>query len=345
MGVLREAVEADAEALAALLFRSPQAGRMVLGQDRSADVFARRRAFEGALTVVSEEDGELVATASCGLKRMLVGGEETLAAYVFDVAVDGRARGRGLAKRGLAELEAWARGRGAALLYAHVARGNEASVRTFTSSGYRVVRDLTNRVYPAFRDRPGPPEGARPIDDWDAAAELLVREGAGFDLVRPLTGERLRELWTSLPGWRPEDVWTTGRALLGLWDHSPVSRSIPLELPPEVRLLDLVGRVVRALRIPFPRAPRLGEPVAYGVLLGGAGDPEELGDLLGAVLDRARGRGLDVVITFHDAERRPSWTKAAFSVPDADHLVAKPLGAGPAERLGARPVRVDPVDL
>ncbi len=341
----REATASDAEELAALLFRSPQAGRMVLGQDRSADVFARRRAYDDPLTVVSDGEDGLAATASCGLKRVLVAGEELLAAYVFDVAVDERARGRGLGKGALGELEAWARERGAGLLYAHVLRGNEGSVRTFTSSGYRVARDLVNRIYPIFRERPGPPSEAGPIDDWDAAAELGVREGTGSDLVRPLTGDGLRELWTSLPGWRPEDVWTTGRALLGLWDHSGVSRSIPIELPPEVKLLDVVGRAVRTLRIPFPRAPRLGEPVSYGVLLGGAGDPEELGGLLKAVLGRARERGLDVVITFHDAERRPSWTKAAFSVPDTDHLVAKALGTGAAERLGERPVRVDPVDL
>lgn len=341
----REAARSDADPLAALLFRSPQAGRMVLGQDRSTDVFARRRAYDEALTVVSGADGDPVATASCGLKRVLVGGQETLAAYVFDVAVDERARGRGLATEALAELEAWARDRGAGLLYAHVLRGNAASVRAFTSSGYQVVRDLVNRIYPIFRERPGPPPEARPIEDWDAAAELLLRDGTGVDLVRPLTGDGLRDLWTSLPGWRPDDVWTTGSALLGLWDHSGVSRSIPLELPWEVKLLDVVGRAVRTLRIPFPRAPRSGEPLSYGVLLGGAGDPDELGDLLGAVLGRARERGLDVVITFHDAERRPSWTRAAFSVPDTDHLVAKALGTGPAERLGERRVRVDPVDL
>lgn len=342
---MRPARDADAAALADLLFRSPQAGRMVLGQDRSADVFARRGSYEDVHTVVADGDSGLVASGTCGLKDVSVAGEVVRAAYVFDVAVDPEARGRGLATALLADLEGWAGGRDAGLLYAHVLQGNEASVRTFTSSGYRIACDLTNRVYPVFRERPDPPPGVGHVEDWDAAAELLRSEAERFDLVRDVDGPGMQELWTSRPGWHAADVWQTPSSLLGLWDHSAVARAIPLELPIETKILDVVGRVAGVLQIPFPRAPRLGEPLTFGVLLGGVGDDAMLRRLLLAALGRAGERGLDVVITFHDARAQPSWTKAALSIPDTYQLVTKALGPGPAQRLGERPVRVDPLDL
>lgn len=338
---LRASRPEDAPALADLLFRSPQAGRMVLGQQRP-DVFARRLPYDEAVTFVADGESGIVATGTAATKTVLVDGAPATAAYVFDVAVDEAARGRGLAKRVLGAIEGWASDRDAAFLYAHVLRGNEASVGTFRSSGYRVEADLASRAYPAFGEREGPPSGARAIEDWDAAARVLAEGLAGYDLVRPLDGAGLRGLWTSLPGWRPEDVWTTGRAVLGLWDYSSVTRSVPLRLPPEVKALDALGRLARRLRVPFPRAPRLGEPMSFGLLLGGTGEDRGLRRLLRAALGRTRERSLDTLVFFHDKRVRPPWTRAAFSVADVYHLVAKPLG-GPVP--GTRPVWVDPVDL
>lgn len=339
---MRQARPPDAAALAELLLRNPQEGRMVLGQDRAPDPFARRRPFDDATTIVVDDDGGLAATGTCATKRVLVEGAEVTAAYIFDMAVDARARRRGLARRILEALEGWARGRDAAFAYAHVIPGNASSVTLFDRADFTTARELTGRVYPVFGRRPGPPEDARPVSDWDAAAVLMGAASARHDLVRPLDGDALRTLWTSLPGWRDDDLWTTQGALLGLWDHSEVARAVPLRLPPEVRALGVAGRVARGLRIPFPRAPELGRPLRYGYLVGGAGIPKELGRLLSAVLGRAGERGLEFVVHLHDRIERPRWTKAAFSVPDVYRMLAKPLG-GPAP--GDRPVVVDPIDL
>jgi len=340
--MIREATEADCPSLSALLAGSPQAGSIVLTQDRTPDVFARRRPYDARVTLVhADAAGDILATATCGTKTVLVSRRALTAGYVFDLAVVPHARRRGLAGKLLANLEDWARRQGAALLYAHIMDGNTPSLGTFRTAGYRPARTLVSRTYPVLRDV-GP--RARPLDDWDAAARLLGTSLADYDLVRPLDGNALRALWSSLQGWRSDDVWSTGSALLGLWDYSPVARAVPVSISRPLRVLSALATSASGV-LPVPRLPRLGQPIRYGLLLGGAGDPSDLETLFAATLTRARERHLDIVLFLHDSTLRPAWTKRAFSVTGAYHLVAKSLVPGAADRLGARPVWVDPVDL
>jgi len=343
--MIREATDADRPSLSTLLAGSPQAGRMVLTQDRTPDVFARRRPYDARVTLVhADAAGDIVATATCATKSVLVSRTAVTAGYVFDLAVVPRARRHGLAGKLLARLEDWARGRGAALLYAHVMDGNTPSLGTFGAAGYHVARTLVSRTYPLLRGVGSLPSAARPLDDWDAAARLLGTSLADYDLVRSLDGNALRALWSSLQGWNPDDVWSTGSALLGLWDYSPVARAVPVSISRPLRVLSALATSARGI-LPVPRLPRLGEPIRYGLLLGAAGKADDLAVLFAATLTRARERRLDIVLFLHDSTLRPAWTKRAFNVAGAYHLVAKSLVPGAADRLGARPVWVDPVDL
>src|SRR5207245_9005746 len=97
------------------------------------------------------------------------------------------------------------------------------------------TRKLVSRTYPLFCAVGEFPPGARPLEDWDAAAQLLRGSLVAYDLVRPLDGSALRTLWSALPGWRPDDVWSTERALLGLWDYSLVARAVPIRLTRPLR--------------------------------------------------------------------------------------------------------------
>jgi hypothetical protein len=270
-------------------------------------VFARCRPYDTRVTLVhADPGGAIVATATCATKSVLVAGT--------------------------------------ALLYAHIMDGNAPSLGTFRAAGYRPARMLVSRTYPLLRAVGQPLPEARPLDDWDGAARLLGASLGGYDLVRPLDGSSLRMLWSALPGWRPDDVWSTDRALLGLWDYSPVARGVPMRLSRQLRILSALATSASGILL-VPRLPSLGKPIRYGLLLGAAGDPEDLAALFVATLTRARERQLDILVFLHDATLRLAWTKRAFSVAGAYHLVAKSLVTGPADRLGARPVWVDPVDL
>jgi GNAT superfamily N-acetyltransferase len=339
--VIRAATEAEASALADLLFRNPQPGRLLIGQDRRPDFFARSRGFPEATTLVVDADDGPAATVTVARKDVAVRGAAVAVGYVFDLAVDEPARGRGHASALLTSAEAWARERGAALLYANIMGGNERSLAVFARAGYDERVEMRMRLFPIFRDRPAPDP---PPVDWELAARHLAGVAKTQDLAPVVTAERLRELWRRLPGWRDEDLWVTKSALLGLWDHRMVSRPIPLRLPVELRLLGVVGRLAALVGIAFPRPVEVGEPEEIGYVVGGLGDPAELQGLLLTVLGRAEERGLDVVAVAHEAGRRPAWARGAFSVAERYDIVARPLDAGlrPGSR---RPVWADPIDL
>ena len=350
---VREAGEADTEALARLLRAAPQAGRMVVAQDRTPDVFARRRPFARAGTLLVDApgagldaDGLPAAAVTVATKQVRVAGSWVRAGYVFDLAVAPTARRRGLAARLLDAAGQWAHDRDAALLYAHVVAENEPSCGVFERAGYRGAARIVTRIVPAHRSLPTPPPGRMAIDNWGRAAAILDAQQHDRDLAVPLDGDTLRRRWRELPGWRDDDVWSTGRSVLGLWDRRPVVRYLPASLPPEVRALAPAARVASTLRIPFPDAPRQGKPISTGYLLGGAGDDDELASLFRAALGRARERGLAHLVVFHDERTRPRWLRAAIQVPEIYLLMARPLGDAPwARELGRRPITVDPLDM
>lgn len=345
---LRAAAEDDAPALADLLRRSPQAGRLLVAQDRRRDVFARHRAYERSVTLLDDRGaGGLVATVSVAVKTVLVAGRAHTAAYVFDLAVDADARRRGHARQLLHAAEQWAREQGAAFCYAHLMPGNVASLAAFVAAGYRVAVEPVLRLFPTFRTRP-PAVGARPLradDAWEDAARLVSASRVSLDLAVTVDGPALQARWTGLPGQRPEDVWASGSAVLGLWDHSAVSRSVPLALPPETRTLARLAAAAGRLGVAFPRLPALGEPLHLAYLLGGAGPPRTVRQLFHGALGAAHRRGFDFLMAVHDPRARPRWLRGALHVTSTFALMVKPLTAGTSNSLGSRAVWVDPADL
>ena len=347
--LVRTALPSDNQALIGLIFRSPQAGRVVLGADRSPDFFARAAPYDESRVLVGEDDSGIVGTVACGLKVVLVQGRLQRAAYIFDLAVAAQARGRDYAQRLLAEAETWASEKGADFLYAHVLGGNRAGLRTFEAAGYRHVARLKSRLFPAGALQGPPAEVARPLeeDDWSAITDLVRQEFRNYDLLRLDPAQGLRPLWEGLPGYRRERVWVAGRpprAVLGLWDYSLVARAVLLRLPPELKLIQALSRLLRRIALPLPAVPAIGQPVRYGLLLGAAGDPHALRSLFLRALAQAPALGLDALLLFHDPRTPPAWARTlGFS--GSYHLVAKVLRPGPATTLGKRPLWVDPVDL
>jgi ribosomal protein S18 acetylase RimI-like enzyme len=349
--MIRLAAYDDNQALLELIFRSPQAGRVLLGSDRSPDFFARAVPYDESRAFIAEDEAGIAGIVSCGLKSVLVGGEVQRAAYIFDLAVAERARGQGHAKRLLAGAEAWARDNEADFLYAHVLAGNRAGLGAFAAADYRQVARLTSRLFPvpvSPRGRGGAQQ-ARVVEerDWPELGILVQHEFCDHDLRRAVTAEGLRALWEGLPGYRAEQVWVIGEppaAVLGLWDYSPVGRAVLLRLPPELRMIPAVSRLLRRARLPFPAVPSLGQPFRYGFLLGGGGSPQALQLLLRRALAEARNLGMDSLVLFHDPRTPPAWLRA-LNFAGSYHLLAKVLRTGPATTLGERPLWVDPVDL
>ena len=340
--MIRRATATDGAALCDLLLRCPQGGEGGgLANDRTPDFFRRASPFpRSSVLAVEGGSGATVATVTVASKQVRIAGRKVVAGYVFDLAVDPDARGSRLASRLLRQCEEQAVAWGAELLYAHVMSGNAASLATFARAGYEERASVAVNVLTlgssGETDGPGGATGrgaersadlseALTPEGWGDAAALVCAAEEGQDLGRSHDGASLRAEWTGLHGWNG-DVWHETSAVLGLWDYSEVARFVPSP-PGGTRAEALVGGL---------RA---------GMLLGGAGDDAALDRLLGAALTRAGERGMHAVFSGADSRSAQSWLAGRESIESRYHLLAKILRAGPAERLGDRPVRVDPIDL
>jgi GNAT superfamily N-acetyltransferase len=341
---IRRAGLDDNEALRDIIFRSPQAGRVLLAADRSPDFFARSEPYdERAVYVAPSADG-VAGTVTCALKTVNVGGRPQRAGYIFDLVVAEAARGQGLSARMLQQAEDWAREKEAGLLYAFVMAGNRAGLSAFQSFGYTSERRLVSRLYPPARVRaPEDPEVRQmEPEDRDAVRQLLEQFGSGFDLS---PAEPDPQEWAAYQGYRDDLVWVFGRpprAVLGLWDYSGISRAVPISVPLEVRAARAVVSLLHAVRLVSWRLPPPGRPLRYGLLLGAAGEVEALRPLFATAMRGARDIGLDIITVLHDPGAPPQWADA-FSLRGGYHLAVKSLSD--SIRMGHRPVWVDPRDL
>lgn len=337
--MIRRAVGADSEALCSLLLRSPQSGGgAVLAADRTPDFFRRAHPFaEYSVLAVDGHLGALDASVTLAVKQVRVAGRSVVAGYVFDLAVDPAARGQGLAGRLLREVEELAVAAGADFLYAHVMRDNVASSATFTRAGYEQRAAIVARIFRAEHagesGEPAESAGTRSAkkallsqSDWDAAAAAMAEAESGCDLARDHDGASLRSEWTGLHGWRADDVWLGDGTLLGLWDYAEVARFVPIEDGETATL-------------------RSGKGLRAGMVLGGAGDEATLAHMFTSALSCAAGHGMNALFTGYDERVKPGWFGGRDAIDEPYRLLAKVLCPGPAERLGERPVRVDPIDL
>ncbi|MCZ7534994.1 MAG: GNAT family N-acetyltransferase [Acidimicrobiia bacterium] len=334
--MIRRALAEDNDALCELLLRCPQSGGSAsLATDRSPDYYRRSSPYRESWVLAVDGSGASVdATVTVAMKHVLVAGRRSVAGYVFDLAVRPEARGCGLAGRLLRQADELASSAGADFLYAHVMSGNEASLSTFARAGYEQHAGVVASIFAADPEPELEPEvmpsGAQ--HDWEEAAELVVGAESGFDLGKGLDAESLRDQWTRLPGWNPDDVWQEGGALLGLWDYSAVARYVPIDAA-DAAAADAAGAEASAAGL---RA---------GLLLGGVGEEAVLSRLFAQALARAAARGMHAVFMGYDDRAEPAWFGDRAAVAEPYRLLAKVLRTGRAERLGERPVRVDPIDL
>ena len=339
--MIRRAASGDGAQLCDLVLRCPQGdGATALATDRTPDFFRRAKPFASSCILVAEEAGEQInATVTIAAKEVRVASRPVRAGYVFDLAVAPEARGRHLASRVLHQAEEMALAQGTDVLYAHVMRGNAASHATFVRAGFEPRATVVAGVFPLEERREdadgGGVEGAEgdvaeawTPDQWHAAADLLAAAEEGCDLARGHDGPSLKDEWTGLTGWLGREVWNRGGALLGLWDHGEIGRY-----------------VLRRTGARDEPAVAPGEGLRAGMLLGGAGDSEVLAELFELALGRAGELGMRAVFTGFDERVEPGWVGARDSMREPYDLFVKVLRHGPAERLGDRPVRVDPIDL
>lgn len=89
---------------------------------------------------VAEQDGVLVGLISANLLEQPTTGMYRYTGpvvWIGDIVVTGSARGRGIGGLLLAEVETWARARGAAHIQLNTHYGNDEALKLYERSGYR----------------------------------------------------------------------------------------------------------------------------------------------------------------------------------------------------------------
>lgn len=106
-------------------------------QDAGEDRWRQRLAIPGSHNLLAVLDGEPVGMAS-GVPT------DDGAVELISMWVAPRGRGRGIGGALVAEVERWARSRGATLIRLDVVEGNEAAIGLYLRSGFRFSGDVSS---------------------------------------------------------------------------------------------------------------------------------------------------------------------------------------------------------
>lgn len=348
----REATPADGPGLQALQASIEHGGDVRTVKINAPDFFARYRAFDRYKVFVACAGDRIVASDACAIRPATIAGEPRLLGHVSHTFVSPELQAGGIGSRFKRELlEPYLRSQGVALMYGHVADGNERALRSVQRAGWRPVRRVTFTGAPVYRLMPARTcSTIRPFRPGDAApvADLLNRNWQRHELYAPISAEELTRSLERTPGYREDAIQVLearGRivACAGFWDWSAVERITVRGLTPRLRLLasglELAGRFR-----PAPRVPQVGEVLRQWLLAPlGFEDPVELGDLARAINDRALSEGVGQMFVM--SERGAPVLRALegfFKVSMGFQLVVKPLLPGIA--LGDRPLYVPATD-
>ena len=126
---IREATDADNEALLALTRATPMGGRIALRIDRDPDFFALLRARGEAVIYVAKHDEEVIGCLSAAIHMSYVRGTLEKIAHVGDMKVHPAFRGRQVTLRLIAALHARLQAEGVDVCFSLVADGNKPVMR------------------------------------------------------------------------------------------------------------------------------------------------------------------------------------------------------------------------
>jgi|GEM_PF-3684023 len=223
MLTVREAAAADNEALLALV-QAGTGGAI----DRSPDFFARKRLYEGARTYVAVDEGSVVGVISRALKKIQVGGQEVLAAYLFDLDFHKPAYDEILLECCSQDDAA----DGAAFSYIQLMTGNPRFCSRFTAYGYsEAARVWLSVLTPTPSGDGSLPPGVRPAvpADYPEIANLLNACYRDYDYYVPVTATELAVMVNSMPGFAAEHLYVAAdgdkiTACLGCLDYRAIYR-------------------------------------------------------------------------------------------------------------------------
>jgi GNAT superfamily N-acetyltransferase len=348
----REATPDDGPRLQALQALIEHGGAVRTRKINAPDFFGRYRAFDRYKVFVACAGDRIVASDAFAIRPATIAGELRRIGHVSHTFVSPEIQASGIGSRFKREFgEPYLRSHGVALMYGHVAEGNERALRSVRRAGWDVARRVSFTGLPIYRSMPTRPgvtiRPFRPEDAGEVAA-LSNRTWGRHELHAPCSPDDLPRSLARTYGDRPEAIQVLearGRivACVGVWDWSAVEQITVLGLTPRLRALAPALDLVRRFR-PAPRIPSAGEVLRQWFCAPlGFEDPADVGEVVRRLNNRAHHEGVEQI--FLMSERGAPVLRAVdgfFKVSMHMQLVVKPLEAG--VRLGDGPLYVPATD-
>ena len=270
---IREATNADNDALLALTRATPMGGRIALRIDREPDFFALLRARGDAVVYVATHDREVIGCLSAAIHTSYVRGSLEKIAHVGDMKVHPNFRGRRVTLRLIAALQVHLQSEGVDVCFSLVADGNKpvmtiAEGKHGTPAEVQLGRFFVEELIPSPYRRKSRRYLIEPACERDLPEVAGILDGLSrkMNFAPPIHSDDLQKL---IEPAGPEAFRTllvarkAGRvvATLTVEDTRTLRQNVLIGLPTSLRIVVAVLRVL-VLPIPGLGVPRIGSQLS-----------------------------------------------------------------------------------
>ncbi len=266
---IREATDADNEALLSLTKATPMGGRIALRIDREPDFFALLRARGTAVVYVATKGQEVIGCLSAAIHTSYVRGKLEKIAHVGDMKVHPHFRGRGVTLRLIGVLHTHLQCEGVDICFSLVADGNKpvmaiAEGRHGTPSEVQLGRFFVDELIPSPFRRRSRKYVVEPACQQDAPgiAEILDRQSRKMNFAPPISVEDVEKCTQEAAAGGFRQVLVARHAgqvvaTLTVEDTRNLRQNVLVGLPTALR--NTVA-ILRVLTFPIPglNVPRIG---------------------------------------------------------------------------------------
>lgn len=350
--IIREALASDNEELIMKQALCPVGKDLIVRVVNSPDFWGRARAYRNHKVFVACENGEIVGSAACAIRKALINGHLHNIGYEFQYFTVPDSRRKGVAKSLHQQIESLFNEHNVALSYLLVLEGNTPSINLFESLDFIHERTINMLYLPVFKEMEAITDyQVRPlsVNDFSDVANLSNQTWANFNLYEPLSSETIKETIERIPEYSTDNAFVLESeegivSCLGYWDLNRVTTMTVEKLSLKLRVLGLLLDVTR----PFyavPRSINSGEllkqwcltPIAFT-------KPYYFEELLRHLNNLALEQEIDQLFFVYEPDQTLQRELSDFfTVNVQQYLFVKQLI--PEINLDSRPVLIDGIDL
>jgi GNAT superfamily N-acetyltransferase len=351
---IREATDADNQALIELQANCPQGTNLILKVDSSPDYFARSKSFKDWSVLVAVEDSRIVGSAAYAVNDVLVDRTRVKAAYEYGFMVDPEERRKGIAVNLQEYIEHSAKKRNIDLLTLAIIEDNLPSMNLFTKMGFEKVKECATYsliIYKKLKLAQEVNIRKAEESDLEEVVGLINEMYDGFDFFHPLQSSDLVDFAHRTPGFSLDNIFVFEdsdgiKACLGYWDCVKVRRYIvqrfSLGMKAQLFLLKIAGLFGNT-----PRIPGAGEPLlSYNLTTLAFKDPESITELVKYVNNIAYENKIHLLQVPVDEGSPTAEVLSKFRLSRVGtQMFIKPLSEKKLPHLGERKLYVDATEI